>query len=123
MEIEELDAWVDAYIEIYESESSNDEHHPCYWAIEKFADLEMEHPDLNWKAMLQIIAENTSAAVISNLASGPMEELVELHGVEYISNIEREAQSNLNFRILLRELVETSDKNIWSQILRARSDD
>jgi hypothetical protein len=89
MEIEELDAWVDAYIEIYESESSNDEHHPCYWAIEKFADLEMEH----------------------------------LHGVEYISNIEREAQSNLNFRILLRELVETSDKNIWSQILRARSDD
>lgn len=123
MEMEELNAWVNAYIEVHESENSANEQHECYWAIEKFADMEMDHPDLNWAAMLQIISLSTSENVIDNLAAGPLEELVELHGVEYINRIEKAAQTNLNFRFLLRELIETTDKNIWSRILRARSDD
>ena len=123
MEMEELNAWVNAYIEVHDSENSSNENHACYWAIEKFADMEMDHPDLNWAAMLQIISLSTSATVIYHLAAGPLEELVELHGVEYIDQIEKAAQTNLNFRLLLRELIETTDKNIWSRILRARSDD
>ena len=73
--------------------------------------------------MLQIISTTTSDSVIQSLAEGPLEELVELHGVEYIDKIEKEAQSNLNFRLLLRELIETTDKTIWNRILRAKSDD
>ena len=123
MEIEELNEWVTAYIEVHESENSSNEDHSCYWAIEKVADMEMDYPDLNWAAMLQIISVTTSDAVIHNLACGPLEELVELHGVEYIDQIEKTARTNLNFRLVLRELIETTDKNIWNRILRARSDD
>ena len=123
MEMEELNAWVNAYIDVQESENPSDENHPSYWAIERFADLEMHHPDLNWAAMLQIISLTTSDKVVYSLASGPLEELVELHGMEYIDKIEKAAQSNLNFRLLLRALIETTDKNIWARILRARSDD
>ena len=123
MEKEELNEWVNAYIEVHKSENSSNEDHSCYWAIEKFADMEMDHPDLNWAAMLQIISLTTSDTVIHSLAAGPLEELVELHGVEYIDQIEKTAQTNLNFRLVLRELIETTDKNIWSRILRARSDD
>ena len=123
MEMEELNEWVDAYIEVHESDNSANENHPCYWAIEKFADMEMDHPDLNWAAMLQVISLSTVESVIHSLAAGPLEELVELHGVEYIDRIEKAAQTNLTFRLLLRELIETTDKNIWSRILRARSDD
>jgi|TARA_B110000444_G_scaffold149056_1_gene139411 hypothetical protein len=123
MKIEELNEWVNAYIEVHESGNSSNEDHSCYWAIEKFADMEMDYPDLNWAAMLQIISVTTSDAVIHNLACGPLEELVELHGVEYIDQIEKTARTNLNFRLVLRELIETTDKNIWNRILRARSDD
>lgn len=123
MEMEELNEWVNAYIEVHESGNSSDENHDCYWAIEKFADMEMDHPDLNWAAMLEIISLTTSDIVIGHLAAGPLEELVELHGMEYIDRIEKAAQTNLTFRLLLRELIETTDKNIWSRILRARSDD
>ncbi|MEX0964409.1 MAG: DUF6869 domain-containing protein [Pseudohongiellaceae bacterium] len=119
----ELNKWVDAYIEVHESGNSSNEHHSCYWAIEKFADMEMNHPDLNWAAMLQIISKSTSDSVIEALAEGPLEELVELHGEQYIDRIEKVAQSNLDFRLLLRELIETTDKTIWNRILRARSDD
>lgn len=123
MEMEELNEWVNAYIEVQESANPSDENHPCYWSVEKFADMEMDHPDLNWAAMLEIISRTTSDNVIRSLADGPLEELVELHGAEYIDKIEKTAQSNLNFRLLLRALLETTDKNIWSRILRARSDD
>ena len=123
MKIEELNEWVNAYIEVHESGNSSNEDHSCYWAIEKFADMEMDYPDLNWAAMLQIISLTRSDAVIHNLACGPLEELVELHGVEYIDQIEKTARTNLNFRLVLRELIETTDKNIWNRILRARSDD
>lgn len=123
MEMAELNKWVDAYIEVHESGNSSNEHHSCYWAIEKFADMEMNHPDLNWAAMLQIISKSTSDSVIEALAEGPLEELVELHGEQYIDRIEKVAQSNLDFRLLLRELIETTDKTIWNRILRARSDD
>lgn len=123
MEMEELNEWVNAYIEVHESGASSDEHHSCYWAIEKFADMEMDHPDLNWAAMLQIVSLTTADNVMHNLAQGPLEELVELHGATYIDKIEKTAQTNLNFRLLLRELLETTDKNIWTRILRARSDD
>jgi Family of unknown function (DUF6869) len=123
MEMDELNEWVNAYIEVHETGNSSNEHHSSYWSIEKFADLEMDHPDLNWAAMLQIVSLTTAESVIHHLAEGPLEELVELHGAEYIDKIEKTAQTNLNFRLLLRELIETTDKNIWSRILRARSDD
>ena len=87
--MEELNEWVNAYIEVHESENSSKEDLSCYWAIEKFADMEMDHPDLNWAAMLQIISLTTSDTVIHSLAAGPLEELVELHGVEYIDQIEK----------------------------------
>ena len=51
MEMEELNEWVNAYIEVHESENSSNEDHSSYWAIEKFADMEMDHPDLNWVAL------------------------------------------------------------------------
>ena len=123
MEMEELNEWVNAYIEVHKSENSSNEDHSCYWAIEKFADMEMDHPDLNWAAMLQIISLTTADTVIQSLAAGPLEELVELHGVEYIDQIEKTARPDLNFRFVRRALIETTDKNIWTRILRARSDD
>jgi len=123
MEMEDLNEWVNAYIEVHESGNSANEHHECYWAIEQFADMEMERPDLNWAAMLQIVSIATADSVIHNLAQGPLEELVELHSAKYIDKIEKAAQTNLNFRLLLRELLETTDKPIWTRILRARSDD
>lgn len=123
MEMAELNEWADAYIDVHESGNSANEHHSCYWAIEKFADMEMDHPDLNWAAMLHIISKSTSDIVIHSLANGPLEELVELHGEAYIEKIEKVAQSNLDFRLLLRELLETTDNAIWTRILRARSDD
>lgn len=118
-----MDEWVDAYISVYDSNDSLDEEHPCYWAIEKFADLEAGFPELCWQAIREIVERQPAHKILANLAAGPLEELVELHGPEYIDRIEKEAQSSSSFRVLLRELWETTNETIWSRILRARADD
>lgn len=123
MAVEDLDKWVSAYISVYESDDPIGEEHPCYWAIEKFADLEADSPELCWQAITEIVEQKPSQRVLANLAAGPLEELVELHGPEYIESIEKQAQTNPDFRILLRELWETTNGAIWSRILRARTDD
>lgn len=123
MAVEDIDEWVDAYISIYESNDPVGEEHPCYWAIEKFVDLEADFPELCWQAINEIIEKKPTKRVLANLAAGPLEELVELHGPDYIDRIEKVAQSSSDFRVLLRELWETTDEAIWARLLRARTDD
>ena len=122
MENEELEKWVDAYIEVYDHEEIVDEFHPCYWAVEKFADLEADAPEFCWEAMKSILAKSSSERVLTNIALGPMEELIELHGADYIGKIEKEAQTNLNFREMLRAVLETTNEEVWNRVLRARTD-
>lgn len=123
MAVENLEEWVNAYIAIYDGNDSIGEEHPCYWAIERFVDLEADFPELCWQAITEIVEKKPVHRVLVNLAAGPLEELVELHGSEYIDRIEKQAKSNSDFRVLLRELWETTDETIWSRILRARTDD
>ena len=120
---EDLDKWINAYISVYDGDDPIDEEHPCYWAVEKFADLEADSPQLCWQAIIGIVEGVPQHRVLANLASGPMEELVELHGLEYIDKIESQARSSSDFRVLLRELWETTNSAIWTRILHARADD
>lgn len=119
---EEFHNWVEAYIEIYSGKEEFDEFHPQYWAIEKFADLEADSPEICWAAILIIQRKNPDERVIANLAAGPLEELVELHGDDFIERIEKEARSSSQFRNLLNLLWETTDEELWKRIVKARLD-
>lgn len=119
---QEFERWINAYIDIYSSNSEVDEFHPHYWAIEHFVDLEADHPEVIWAAIITILKKAPAERVLANLASGPLEELIELHGTEYISRIEKEAQENPPFRSLLHGVWETTNPAIWARVVRARLD-
>ena len=123
MAVENLEEWIAAYIAIHDGNDPIGEEHSCYWAIERFVDLEADFPELCWQAITEIVEMKPAHRVLANLAAGPLEELVELHGAEYIDRIEKQARSSPDFRILLQQLWETTDEAIWSRILRARRDD
>jgi hypothetical protein len=120
MNEEDFDNWIAAYIDIYDSSEDLEENHPSYWAIERFVDLEAEFPETCWVAILTIVAKQPSNRILENLAAGPLEELLELHGVGYIDRIEKEAHVNPEFRNLLNSLWKITDEAIWKRILRAR---
>jgi len=116
---DEMREWVDGYIAAQNSQSAknDDENH---WAIQKFFDLEMDHPDLCWKAILNILHREPDEAVLGILAAGPLEDLIHYHGDRFIDEIELEARQNPAFRHLLGGVWESSSPEIWNRILEAR---
>jgi len=118
----DFEKWVAAYIDVYENDNDPDENHPSYWAIEQFADMEADFPEECWAAILSIVAKRPTPRILAHLASGPMEELLELHGNEFIERIEKEAKTNSDFRKLLHSVWEITNKAIWQRLLKARLD-
>jgi len=122
MNPEKLQNWVNAYIQAGESDETIHENHPLFWAIERFVDFPDEAPEECWSAILEVLGQEPSQKVISVLAAGPLEDLIELHGPEYIERIESEAKNNPRFRYLLGGVWESSTPEVWSRIEQARDE-
>ena len=84
-----------------ESEEKIHENHPLFWAIEKFINDSFDDPETCWKGILGVLSRNPSQKVISILAAGPLEDLIESHGPKYIDRIEEEARRNQSLSIFL----------------------
>ncbi len=119
---EEFDKWIAAYI-MYVSDPDNDrEDHPLFWAVEKFLDLIHieEAPEFYFKAILEILKRNPGDKVLEVLAAGPLEDLINHHGPQYIKRIEIESERNPEFKDLLGGVWASSTPEIWARIEQAR---
>lgn len=54
-----------------------------------------------WQAVLRLMQRELTEEQISLLAAGPVEDLLALHGVQFIDRIEAEARRSLAFALLL----------------------
>ena len=82
MEAKEFDRWVAAYI-MYESDPNNSrDDHSLFWAAERFMDLIHmdEVPEEYFEAILEILRRNPGDEVLSVLAAGPLEDIINHHG-------------------------------------------
>lgn len=59
-----------------------------FWAWEALDDLVRHTPEQAWQHILSVLAETNSEDVLSNLAAGPLEDLLVLHGPAFIERIE-----------------------------------
>ena len=90
-----------------------------------------KNPEFAWAIIVNIVQrfeesdvfleEDTEAKkIISNLGSGPLEELMSEHGEEYIEKIEKEARENRVFFWMLGCVWQNSmPDSIWSRIVSA----
>lgn len=116
----DLHTWVSAWIHFQDTWDSKGENHPLFWAAEKFFELNDRDPELCWKAILTILSRKPSTKVIGSLAAGPLEDLIQYHGPEFIDRIEEEARKNPDFRHLLGGVWESSSPAVWARIEEAR---
>ena len=63
-------------------------------------DVVHEEPEVAWLAILQILQRALSAEETSVLAAGPLEDLLALHGTQFIERVESEAVRNPRFNHL-----------------------
>jgi hypothetical protein len=84
--------------------------------IPPFADAEAV-----WQAVLRIIQRELSARQISLLAAGPVEDLLALHGAQFIDRIEAEARRSPSFAHVLGGVRRRDiPQEIWERVEAAR---
>ena len=121
MTADEIERWALAYIEFQvDTKRRLNAGHPCWWAVERF----MDEPEAerSWIAILAILAKRPPDDVIAILAAGPLEDLIECAGPQYIDRIEVEARRNPAFRRLLGGVWKSSTAEVWARVEAARGD-
>lgn len=68
-----------------------------FWAFEKLDNLCEESPELAWEVILEIFHLNPGPEVLANLAAGPLEEILHLHGREFVDRFEILTRQNPKF--------------------------
>jgi hypothetical protein len=119
---DELEAWIVAYIEAQSVEKPVDPDHQCWWAVERFMDMNtLEQAEAGWRAILGIFGRRPPERVLSNLAAGPLEDLIHYWGPDFIDRIEKKAWEEVQFRNLLTGVWESGSAEIWNRVQLAMS--
>ena len=119
---DEFERWVDAYIEFQKGDNHPD-NDPLWWAVLWFMDLGDAggaSPEDCWRAILAILTKEPDDRVLGILAAGPLEDLIETSGSQFIERIEQQARAHSSFRDLLRGVWESGSEDVWRRVQRAQ---
>jgi hypothetical protein len=98
----ELQAWASAYIEAQLQPDQINTDHSLWWAIERFQlPHSLAQAEESWSCILEVISRSPLPKVLGMLAAGPLEDLIDDWGSNFIERIEVEATSNDTFRQML----------------------
>ena len=80
-----------------------------------------DSPEVAWSAIVQILQGELTEDQISVLAAGPLEDLLAMHGPQFIERVEREAEGNPRFNHLLGGVWQSRmSQEIWERVQKAR---
>ena len=91
-----------------------------YWAVAFLDEVVYEDPELAWTLVLDFVSLNLDDHAAGCLAAGPLEDLIEYHGKQFIARIEDEAGRDPIFKRLLGEVGECGEPDVWSRVVKAR---
>jgi hypothetical protein len=113
----EIESWAAAYIRAQQDPTILEDDHPFWWAIENFM-FNSDGPSAEdcWLAILEVLSRNPPKHVLGMLAAGPLEDLIEYCGPDFIERIELESLCNPAFRDLLGGVWESSTPEVWARI-------
>ncbi|MBI1317382.1 MAG: hypothetical protein GC168_00350 [Candidatus Hydrogenedens sp.] len=74
---------------------------PDSWAFGWLHDMVEEDPESTWPIILEILRRDIDSKVIETLSAGPVEDLLGMHGVDFIARVEVEARRDPRFAKLL----------------------
>ncbi len=96
--------------------------HEGFWAVQKLMVglSDAADPEDAWKAILLILAKAPPDRVLSALAAGPLEDLIDSAGPQVIDRIELTARQSPEFRSLLSGVWESGAPDVWARIVKAR---
>ena len=113
----------DAWLEFHRNLDEKDVYreiamtNPHLWAVDKLIDIGMDQPERFWLLILEIFNRSESDWQRTNLAAGPLEDLLSRYGEDFIDRIEKLANQNEKFREMLTGVWKnTISSVVWNRI-------
>jgi len=107
----------ESWIKIHYASEGSAEYSDNFWAYNQLSDLCYDAPEKCFEAIEMIRSLDNSDVILSNLAAGPMEDLLSNHGELLIGRIEKSVETDSQLRKLLGAVWQNSiPDSIWKRI-------
>ena len=121
MDSQAIKDWATAYIALQQEGGRSLDGHPLFWAAMQFMlPGHSASTEDCWATILEILSRNPPESIIGILAAGPLEDLIDAAGPEFIERIELQARRDPAFRHLLGGVWASSTPDIWARVEAAR---
>ena len=109
-----------AWISLQRSEQESVDASDLSWAADEINIAAVSDPDYCWLLVCEVLAQSADEWILANLAAGPIETMLSLHGKAVIGRVESLALANPHFRLALRGVWNSAvDSNVWTRVLQA----
>ncbi len=114
---QELEQIAIAWIGLHHVPEKSPEWEGHFWAFDRVCDLIQDDPEAAWEVIDAIRQRDGSDLILSNLAAGPLEDLLVAHGDKFVARIEEIARSDDQLRKLLGATWQNDMPDaLWSRI-------
>ncbi|OEZ01261.1 MULTISPECIES: DUF6869 domain-containing protein [Stenotrophomonas] len=90
-----------AWIALHRLAEASPEREALFWAFCSAHELVLEDPEKAWEMIEEIRRLDGSDLILSNLAAGPLEDLLVAHGERFVDRIEATCRRDQQFRKVL----------------------
>ena len=114
-----VDKWI-KFHDMLEEDPRRDD----YWPeVSEVMDWHYSRPERLWQFILLVYRRKPSQRVVSNLAAGPLEDLLSIHGYKFIERIMTLARTDIDFNHLLGGVWQNAmPDEIWKILQAVRNE-
>lgn len=107
----------EGWIKMHHSSEDSAEYKDNFWAYSRLSDLCDNEPEKCFEVIGMIRSIDGSDVILSNLAAGPLEDLLSKHGELFIDRIEKATETDIQLRKLLGAVWQNSiSDSIWKRL-------
>jgi len=113
----EIDHLAKSWIAFHYAAEESEDYKNNFWAFNSVCDLCQDDPEACWVIIEAIRQIDSNDAILSNLAAGPMEDLLGMHGDLFIDRIEVAASKDPQMKKLIGAIWQNAiPDNVWNRL-------
>jgi hypothetical protein len=107
----------ESWIRMHHAKEGSDTYKENFWAFDTLSNLCESSPEQCFAVINQIILTDASDVVLSNLAAGPIEDLLVKHGEQIIELIVRSAKNSSDWKKMLGAVWQNDiSDHVWQKL-------
>jgi hypothetical protein len=115
MDTTRRNGFVQSWLTIQDTLAGSEPYEQNFWAHDELADLCESKPQDAWEVIVALVEAANSEPLLEAIGAGPLQDLMALHGEDYIARVEQEAAGNARFRrAMAGAWLDADDTPVWA---------